>query len=66
VQLADRVLVMAARPGRIHAEFTVDLERPRSRELTSSLPFLNLVQAVTIALDDASALSGQAKEVDGR
>ena len=58
VQLADRVLVMSARPGRIHAEFRIDLPRPRSRELTNSLPFMNLVQRVAAALDEASAVSG--------
>lgn len=63
VQLADRVLVMAARPGRIHAEFRIDLPRPRSRQLTNSIPFLNLVQAVAAALDDASALSGHLREL---
>ena len=62
VQLADRVLVMAARPGRIHAEFRIDLPRPRDRALTNSLPFLNLVQAVSSSLDDASAASGEQTE----
>jgi NitT/TauT family transport system ATP-binding protein len=64
VQLADRVLVMAARPGRIHAEFRIDLPRPRTRELTNSLAFLNLVQSVSAALDDASAVSGVQNELE--
>jgi NitT/TauT family transport system ATP-binding protein len=64
VQLADRVLVMAARPGRIHAEFRIDLPRPRTRELTNSIAFLNLVQSVSAALDDASAVSGVQNELE--
>jgi NitT/TauT family transport system ATP-binding protein len=32
ILLADRILVMTSRPGRIKAEITVELERPRSYE----------------------------------
>jgi NitT/TauT family transport system ATP-binding protein len=64
VQLADRVLVMAARPGRIHSEFAIDLARPRDRALSLSLPFLNLVQTVAASLDDAAAAS-EAREDGG-
>jgi NitT/TauT family transport system ATP-binding protein len=59
VQLADRVFIMAARPGRIHAEFRIDLPRPRDRAVTHTLGFLQLVQAVSASLDDASAASAR-------
>ena len=53
VQLADRVLVMTPRPGRIHADFTIDLERPRTRETTLRSDFVRSVSDVATALDDA-------------
>jgi NitT/TauT family transport system ATP-binding protein len=62
VQLADRVIIMAARPGRIHAEFPVDLPRPRNRAVTDTMAFLQLVQAVSASLDDASTASGRSVE----
>ena len=36
VVLADRILVLSQRPGRVHAEVPVDLERPRAGELEGS------------------------------
>src|SRR5687767_2328668 len=53
VQLADRVLVMTPRPGRIHADFAIDLQRPRTRETTHSSDFARSVNDVATALDDA-------------
>ena len=62
VQLADRVLIMSAHPGRIRAQFRIDLPRPRDRALTNSMAFLQLVQAVSASLDEASSVSGKQKE----
>jgi NitT/TauT family transport system ATP-binding protein len=44
VFLSDRVIVMSARPGRIAADFQIDLPRPRTVELRASEAFgkLNL------------------------
>lgn len=42
VYLSDRVLVMAARPGRIIADITIDLPRPRRSELRGESRFAAL------------------------
>lgn len=53
VFLADRVLVMTARPGRIMVERQVDLPRPRTREMTYSPYFQEMVQDLREHIDRA-------------
>ncbi|HEY8691325.1 MAG TPA: ABC transporter ATP-binding protein [Chloroflexota bacterium] len=50
VFLSDRVVVMTARPGRIAAVLSVDLPRPRSRDMEESAPFGDIRAAVWRAL----------------
>jgi NitT/TauT family transport system ATP-binding protein len=46
VFLSDRVILMSARPGRIHRIFDVDLPRPRDRETRLSERFHQIVSDV--------------------
>lgn len=46
VFLADRVLVMSPRPGRVRAQFAIDLPRPRKLSVTSDPDFIALSRAV--------------------
>jgi len=62
VQLADKVYVMSASPGTIHSTFDVNLSRPRDRKLTTTLEFIQLVQTVSMALDEAAVASNDAEE----
>ena len=48
-RLADRIVVMSPRPGRVTASFTVDVERPRRME---SSGVVDLAATVTEALHE--------------
>lgn len=51
IYLADRVIVMAARPGRIAADLMTDLKRPRSgAEIKSSHRFSELRETIRTAI----------------
>lgn len=51
VFLADRVVLMSPRPGRVMAEQVVRFERPRRRDLTMSPDFHAMTNKLTQALD---------------
>ena len=52
--LADRVLVMTARPGSIKLEMPIDIARPRSRKVTTSQSFNKLKEQVLDAIHEES------------
>jgi NitT/TauT family transport system ATP-binding protein len=56
VFLADRVLVMSPRPGRIVGEIVVDLPRPRTVATTELPAFVQLTREVRRHLNAASAI----------
>jgi NitT/TauT family transport system ATP-binding protein len=51
VLLADRVVVMSARPGRVRSVFDVPFARPRERDVMRTEEFHTLVDTLTIELD---------------
>ena len=54
VFLSDRVLVLSERPGRVHAELTVALPRPRTHDLFTAPDFVALKRRGLEALLSAS------------
>jgi NitT/TauT family transport system ATP-binding protein len=49
--LADRVLVLSPRPGRLRLDLTVDLPRPREEEIRYSPAFSTLARRVRAAIE---------------
>jgi len=56
VYLADRIIVMTPRPGRIAGEVTVDLPRPRTTASTETPEFAKLTHQVRVHLNTSSAI----------
>jgi NitT/TauT family transport system ATP-binding protein len=57
VLLADRILVLSQRPGRIIADFEVPLERPRHLEMMYTEPFLRTARDVREAINQAGMMN---------
>jgi NitT/TauT family transport system ATP-binding protein len=61
VYLADRVVIMSPRPGRISDIVTVDLDRPRDDKTRSMPRFTDLVENIWHLLRDYNVVeSGEA------
>ena len=49
--LADRVVVMTPRPGRVARVYDIELARPRTIEMTFEPSFIQLVQEIKVAVE---------------
>jgi NitT/TauT family transport system ATP-binding protein len=55
VYLSQRVIVMTARPGRIHAEFRIDAVEPRDEDFRTSADYAGYCRMVSKALAPSSS-----------
>ena len=58
VYLASRVVVMAARPGRVFTELAIDAPYPRDKNFRTSTEYAGLCRRVSAALVEAMAAGG--------
>jgi len=63
--LADRVIVMSPRPGRIVGDVTIDIPRPRRREILATAEFHAICDHLSALLHGAGALSTEPVPVAG-
>jgi NitT/TauT family transport system ATP-binding protein len=59
VYLSNRVVVMAARPGRIFTELAIDAPYPRDQNFRTSADYAALCRRTSQALSDAMAAGGE-------
>jgi NitT/TauT family transport system ATP-binding protein len=59
VYLANRILVMSARPGRISTEVAIDTPYPRRRSFRTTAEYVELCQRASEALAVAMAVGGE-------
>ena len=55
--LADRVLVMSARPGRVKLEQRIDLPRPRRGDIVTSEEFMAIKRRLLAEIEEESMKS---------
>jgi NitT/TauT family transport system ATP-binding protein len=59
VYLSNRIVVMAARPGRVFAELKIDAPYPRGEEFRTSAEYANFCRRASAALAGAMAAGGE-------
>jgi NitT/TauT family transport system ATP-binding protein len=59
VYLSNRVVVMAARPGRVFTELAIDAPYPRDQNFRTSVDYAALCRRTSQALSDAMAAGGE-------
>ncbi|MST31730.1 ATP-binding cassette domain-containing protein [Acidimicrobiaceae bacterium USS-CC1] len=57
VQLADRILVLSSNPGRIKAELTVDLARPRDRDAPAYGRLVDHIYGILTGRDETATVA---------
>ena len=55
--LADRIIVLTARPGRVKDEVKISLPRPRSYDIVTSEEYMNLKKKVTLLIREETIKS---------
>jgi NitT/TauT family transport system ATP-binding protein len=55
VYMADRVVVLSRRPGRVLAELKIELERPRAEQVLGDPAFVSAVERIWSLIRDQAA-----------